>query len=138
MQEMHNDDTEYQKYLAHMKRTRNRKDRLGNPIEFRLTFTEWKRIWDESGHAHERGRGKGKYCMARFDDLGHYEVGNIKIQSFTDNFLEAARRGHPSKDKGKRRGPLPDATCQKISAARTGVKRGPYGRRGPLTEKHKQ
>jgi len=135
---------EYKKYLAHKNRTCNRKDRLGNPIEFRLTFTEWKQIWEESGHADERGTRLGQYCMARFDDLGHYEVGNVKIQLSSENFREAALRGHACHDKGKKRGPLSEAVKNKIKEARVGMAwstksaREDDGRKRPLTEEHKQ
>ena len=57
-------------------------------IEFKLTFEEWLKIWIDSGHLHERGRGIGKYCMARFNDKGAYEVGNVKIILFTENLRE--------------------------------------------------
>lgn len=48
-------------------------------IEFNLTFPEWLGIWDASGHWAERGRGKGRYCMARNGDVGAYAVGNVEI-----------------------------------------------------------
>jgi hypothetical protein len=55
------------KYRAHKSGAEKR------GIEFRLTFEEWFFIWLTSGHLHERGKGKNKYCMARNGDKGAYE-----------------------------------------------------------------
>lgn len=63
-------------------------DQLGNPIEMRLTFEQWIDIWLLSGHWHERGRGKGQYVMSRFNDIGHYEIGNVEIKTHSDNIIE--------------------------------------------------
>src|SRR5574343_918767 len=48
-------------------------------ILWRMTFPEWVGVWDESGHWESRGRGRGKFCMARHGDAGAYEVGNVSI-----------------------------------------------------------
>lgn len=48
-------------------------------IQFLLTFDEWYKIWNDSGHLPERGRSAGKYCMARFGDIGPYAIGNVEI-----------------------------------------------------------
>jgi hypothetical protein len=68
-----------------------RTDAAGNQIEFKLTFEEWLDIWLESGHLHERGCKAGQYCMSRYDDIGHYEVGNVFIQLHADNTRQAGR-----------------------------------------------
>lgn len=57
-------------------------------IPFLLTFHEWLQIWTDSGHLLERGRGRGKYCMARFGDAGPYAVGNVQIILHTENTSE--------------------------------------------------
>lgn len=57
-------------------------------IPWRLTFAEWWRIWQESGHWDERGRGKG-YCMARWADDGPYSVDNVYICTIGQNFSDA-------------------------------------------------
>ena len=57
-------------------------------IEFLLTYEEWIRIWIDSGHLHERGRGKNKYCMARYGDVGPYAIGNVKIITNSENSIE--------------------------------------------------
>lgn len=54
-------------------------------IPFNLTLPEWWKIWQDSGKWELRGRGKGKYCMARIGDTGGYEVGNVEIIPFVQN-----------------------------------------------------
>lgn len=68
-----------------------RLDTEGNPIEMKLSFTQWLAIWVDSGHLNNRGRGKGKYVMSRINDLGHYELGNVFIQLHTENVSQAKR-----------------------------------------------
>ena len=77
-----------QKYKDHIGNCRGRIDRLGNPIEFRLTFDQWIDIWLTSGHWHERGNKCGQYVMSRFNDLGHYELDNVEIKTVEENHLE--------------------------------------------------
>ena len=48
-------------------------------VDFLLTYEEWCDIWNASGKAHLRGRGKGKYNMMRKGDTGPYAVGNVFI-----------------------------------------------------------
>lgn len=74
--------TQYLNQKSHCKR---RKDRLGNQILMLLTFEEWLDIWTKSGHLHERGNKRGQWCMARNNDLGHYEIGNVSIIPTTEN-----------------------------------------------------
>jgi hypothetical protein len=57
-------------------------------IEFLLTFEEWLKIWIDSGHLPDRGRGLGKYCMARYGDVGPYAVGNLKVILHGENVSE--------------------------------------------------
>lgn len=57
-------------------------------IAFVLTFAEWLNVWAISGHLPERGRGRGKYCMARFQDKGPYAIGNVKIILNEENSSE--------------------------------------------------
>ncbi len=72
---------------SHKRRT----DRNGNLIEFRLSFEQWLDIWMASGKWHKRGRLKGCYCMSRHNDIGHYEVGNVKIITHSENVSEAMK-----------------------------------------------
>ena len=66
-------------------------------IPFLFTFEEWIKIWMDSGHWHERGKGKEKYCMARFGDKGPYAVGNVRIITNSENSKE--RNTHYSHSK---------------------------------------
>ena len=70
-------------------RCRVRKDVDGNPIQFKLTFQEWLKIWEDSGKFHLRGKKIGQYCMSRINDKGHYEVGNVFIQLNSQNRIDA-------------------------------------------------
>jgi hypothetical protein len=65
-----------------------RKDKLGNPIGWELTFESWITVWIESGHYFERGNYKGQYVMARFNDIGPYSLDNIKIITADENKSE--------------------------------------------------
>lgn len=68
-------------------------------IQFDLSLGQWWAIWQASGHAHERGRGKGKYCMSRMSDAGGYVLGNIHIQPCVENSRDAVKTwlGKPAK-----------------------------------------
>ncbi|MFN9476094.1 hypothetical protein [Acidovorax sp.] len=94
-------------YNIHKKSCKLRKpDRHGHKIEMKLTFEQWLQIWMDSGKLEQRGRGKGGYCMARHDDLGDYEVGNVSIKSIVENSREAKLgrggvKGRVSPTKGK-------------------------------------
>lgn len=57
-------------------------------VEFKLSFEEWWKIWEDSGKYFFRGVGKGKYCMCRNKDTGAYEVGNVYIDSTTNNIKD--------------------------------------------------
>jgi hypothetical protein len=54
-------------------------------IPFLLTREEWWQKWRDAGKYHLRGRSKGQFCRARFDDCGAYEVGNVSIILGTEN-----------------------------------------------------
>lgn len=73
------------RYRNHIIRCKTKKDRLGNPVELRLSFDEWLRIWIESGRYHQMGKRRGEYVMARHNDVGHYEVGNVSIITHSKN-----------------------------------------------------
>lgn len=50
-------------------------------IRWNLTFKEWWAVWEMSGMWAKRGKGHGKYCMARIDFTGAYETGNVHIMT---------------------------------------------------------
>lgn len=59
-------------------------------IPFNLTFEQWLNVWEASGKLPRRGKGRGRYCMARFGDKGAYEVGNVHIITHEQNSTEYA------------------------------------------------
>lgn len=89
---------------------RRKPDRNGHRIQVTMTFDEWLEVWTDSGKLHLRGRGQGRYCMARNDDLGDYAVGNVEIKACEENSREAKLgRSHSA------------CTRDKMSASREGV-----------------
>ena len=64
-------------------------DRNGNKVDMKLTFEEWCAIWKDSGKWGQRGHGKGFYVMERNGDVGHYEIGNVRICLFEENTRES-------------------------------------------------
>lgn len=88
-------------YFTHQKTNSQKRS-----IEWDLTFAEWWLIWFESGKWFQRGRGKGKYVMARFSDSGPYAVGNVKIIEFGSNNSEYINRYWREVRSGKRALPI--------------------------------
>lgn len=78
-----------------------RYDAEGTLIEMRLTFEQWLGIWVESGKWELCGNSKGKYCMGRYNDLGHYELGNVSIVPFEENCGDS-RRGKSISEEHRR------------------------------------
>ena len=74
---------------------RRKPDRNGHRIQVTMTFEEWLQVWTDSGKLHLRGNGRGKFCMARKDDLGDYAVGNVDIKACEENSREA-KLGRPA------------------------------------------
>lgn len=73
-----------EKYRAKISSTRGRVDKLGNPIEFRLTFEEWVTLWDNAGLLPGRD-----YVLSRQNDIGHYEIGNVYVNHNLHNVMES-------------------------------------------------
>lgn len=73
---------------------RRKPDRNGHRIQVTMTFEEWLQVWIDSGKLHLRGNGRGKFCMARKNDLGDYAVGNVEIKACEENSREA-KLGRP-------------------------------------------
>ena len=109
---------DYRKWMAQKEYTKGRKDKLGNEIEFKLTPEEWLSWWQATGHYHERGSRKGQYVMARINDIGHYELGNIKCLSSSDN----VRDGSTGRTDARGR-KATQATKDKMSETRIGIKK---------------
>jgi len=124
-------DMRKKRYINIKHGCKTRVDSNGNPIEFRLTFNEWWDIWQASGKYHLYGCRVGQYCMSRYNDIGHYEVGNVFIQLTTENTSQA-NKGRPrsaewsQKQSAAHKGrPLSEEHKQKMSEARKGRKQTP-------------
>jgi DNA-binding XRE family transcriptional regulator len=88
-------------------------------IEWQFTFSTWWWVWDDSGKWNERGRGAGKYVMARHGDLGPYAPANVRICTSAENLLESNARVTPAQVRGLRA----SAGTQREIAAHFGVSR---------------
>jgi hypothetical protein len=73
-----------EKYRAKIHSTRLRVDKLGNPIEFRLSFEEWSKLWNDAGLLPNR-----HHVLSRVNDIGHYEVGNVYVNHNLSNLTES-------------------------------------------------
>lgn len=83
------DYKERHKYACHKSKAKSR------GIPFNITYEEWFKIWQDSGHWHERGCKAGQYVMSRKNDTGAYEVDNVFIQLHKQNLVDA-HAGKPS------------------------------------------
>ena len=54
-------------------------------VPFHLTFEDWWGLWEEKWDQ----RGKQGLCMSRKGDQGAYEVGNVYINTYSENCKEA-------------------------------------------------
>jgi len=54
-------------------------------IDFKLTFEEWWSLWEP----HWTENQQGIVCMCRNNDEGAYEIGNVRIDTWTNNIREA-------------------------------------------------
>lgn len=79
-------------------------------IEWHFTFDEWLELWKSSGKFHLRGRGLGRYCMARHGDVGPYTLWNVSIVGWSTNAKDA-NLNRPQKTKA-------------VGEARLGIGRG--------------
>ncbi|WP_242559925.1 MULTISPECIES: hypothetical protein [Pandoraea] len=65
-------------------------------ITFNLTLDEWYDWWIATGHYHQRGRNRDCYVMARYNDTGPYELGNIYCCTVQENDLPPTNRASRS------------------------------------------
>lgn len=68
--------------LAYRQQRKNANQR---GVEWRITLVEWWGVWVASGKFELRGRGRGKYVMARSGDVGPYAVENVEIADAVQN-----------------------------------------------------
>lgn len=64
-------------------------------IEWDIKFEDWVAWWETNlgpDWINKRGRGKGKYCMARRNDVGSYTLHNVQCVLFEENLRESAKR----------------------------------------------
>jgi len=54
-------------------------------IGWEITFPQWWEIWEKSAKYSLRGRGRGKYSMCRFGDIGPYKKDNVFIGESIEN-----------------------------------------------------
>lgn len=69
-----------------------RQNAHGRGIPWRLTLWEWWMIWQESGKWDQRGKRLGQYVMCRIGDTGAYEIGNVYIDTCSNNTSEGTSR----------------------------------------------
>jgi hypothetical protein len=72
------------RYRTKRASTKGRVDKLGNLIEFRLSFDEWSKLWNDAGLLPNR-----EYILSRVNDIGHYESGNVYVSHTLLNVTEA-------------------------------------------------
>ena len=57
-------------------------------ISWEFTFDTWLEVWSLSGRLADRGRGAGKFVMARMRDLGPYSPANVEVILATQNSVD--------------------------------------------------
>lgn len=57
-------------------------------IGWEITTRQWLEVWNESGKLRLRGCERGKFVMSRRGDEGPYAIGNVFIQTHSDNIRE--------------------------------------------------
>lgn len=85
LKELNDGPSRTSKGCAAFRYTHQRKTAQNRGIEWKITFPEWFRIWKESGHWEERGRGRNGYVMARYGDSGPYSPENVEIITANQN-----------------------------------------------------
>ena len=60
-------------------------------ILFRLTFNEWLILW--KGYVDKRGVYSGQYVLARYQDKGNYEIGNVYLTTVNQNCSDGGKIG---------------------------------------------
>lgn len=84
--------TKHEQFLTQRQNAKKRN------IDWQLTEQEWIDWWEATGHFHERGRGKGKWIMARFNDTGPYSLTNIFCHQHGSNVSDGQKGKPKSKE----------------------------------------
>ena len=66
-------------------------------IEFNMSFDEWWNIWEDSFE--QRGKLPDQLAMCRYGDTGPYEVGNVYLDTNSNNASMAATLQHQDRNK---------------------------------------
>lgn len=74
---------------------RQRENAKKRGIEWKLSLSEWWKVWDDSGKWNKRGRSKDMYVMSRVADNGAYEIGNVMIITASQNHFEYRKLNNP-------------------------------------------
>lgn len=88
---------QYQAYYQHRRRAGR------NGIKFQFTYYQWMDWWITQLGADFpklRGRGRGKYCMARKGDKGPYHPDNVECLTFEQNIRDAWGNGIHASHRG--------------------------------------
>lgn len=64
-------------------------------IQWNISFKDWWDIWQKSGKWELRGRGQGKYVMARYGDTDGYSVENVYICPSVENNSDRLGKKNP-------------------------------------------
>jgi hypothetical protein len=84
--------SDYRSILAHKDQPNHafsmqRKNAERRGIDWELSLSQWWKVWEQSGHWNERGRGAG-YCMCRLNDTGPYAIDNVYIATGIENMRD--------------------------------------------------
>jgi hypothetical protein len=96
-------------------------DRLGQQVEWRLTYLDLCTLLQEAGitSADMSAHRSDGYVLARYNDIGHYEIGNCRFITLIENRME-----QDEKHRGKRVSIGKKGKFSKASAARPRDARG--------------
>lgn len=92
--------------------SQQRKEAFRRGIPFLLTFDDWWKWWQEDGRWLRRGRNKESLVMARYGDVGPYELGNIYATTQAGNQSDVSSDARSSRRaagwaRGKALGKIP-------------------------------
>lgn len=87
---------------AHQAYLTQRSNAFKRGIVWELTEREWIEWWESTGHFSDRGRGKGKWLMARFNDTGAYSLNNIFCHRHECNVSDAQKSKPKSAEQKKK------------------------------------
>lgn len=79
-----------------------RKNARRRKIKWELTLSTWLGFWLASGVFERRGRGRGKYVMARRGDVGPYSISNIFAHEAIENLHDGRNKYLQSKRESSR------------------------------------